>query len=168
MTANLHTDIAAGAAATAAVLNAPLGQLDAHINPTVVPASDVAGTNTTVTTAGTYYAPASYEVSFTPSYTGQVFLIAVDISHLYSGTAGTTTAIVRITDSVNATVVDYFGRAATSATTFSTAGQLHVTRAWTAGAGDVGVVRKAKVYVTHTVNASVVSCQYSSVQAISH
>jgi hypothetical protein len=41
-------------------------------------------------------------------------------------------------------------------------------RAWTAAAGDVGVARKAKLYVTHSVNGTNVHCLDWCVQAISH
>jgi hypothetical protein len=168
VTTNYHTDIAAGAAATAATLNAPLGQLDAQLNHDVSSYADTADGTTTVTTAGTFYAVTSYEVSFTPAYSGQVFTIAFVCGQFWPGTAGNTIANVRITDSASTTIVDYYlvgyNQAAGTGSYIGVSG----TRAWTAGAGDVGVVRKAKVYVTHGVNGTVVHMAYRSLQAISH
>lgn len=168
MSANHHTDISAGAAASAATINAPLGQLDAKLTHAVTEYADATNGTTTVTTNGTYYAVSSFEISFTPAYAGQVFLIAAVCGRIYPNTAGDTTWVVRIVDSTNTTIVDNFIRSATTHGTTSTYLAVSGTRAWTAGAGDVGVTRKAKVYVTHTVNGTVVNMAYKSLQAITH
>lgn len=168
MTTNYHTDIAAGAAASAATLNAPLGQLDAKLNLTVVEYANTGSTATTVTTAATWYAITAHEVSFTPAYTGQVFTIQLWVSDFWSTTAGTSQVMCRITDGAGTTVQDSFIRASNVATAAVDAPMISGTRSWTAGAGDVGVTRKAKLYVTHTVNAAVVNVQYLALQVVSH
>ena len=167
MTAYYHTDIAAGAAATAATINAPLGQLDAKLNHTVVEYLLAGSTATTVTTGSTYYAVASFEVSFIPAYTGQVFTCNFWCGLVYSGTAGNTLVNLRVVDAANATQTDFFYRSITDAVTL-TKGGCSVTKAWTAAAGDVGVTRKFKLYVSHTVNAASVTVSYGGVQAVSH
>jgi hypothetical protein len=166
---NHHTDVSAGAAATAATLNAPLGQLDAKLTHAVTEYASTADTSTTVTTANTFYAVASLEVSFTPAYTGQVFMIALVVGGAYAGTAGASTYNLRITDGASATIVDEFIKCKTDAATASTAANaISGVRAWTAGAGDVGVTRKAKMYVTHNVNAAAVHTWAVSLQAVTH
>ena len=167
MSSNLHTPIAANASAVNTSFNAPLGQLDAKINETVTEYSNGGATATTVTTASTYYAVSLHEVSFTPAYTGQVFEIVVNVADLW-GPAGTSYGMVRIVDGANATVTDGFMRASNVATAAADAPMISGTRSWTAGAGDVGVTRKAKLYVTHTVNAAVVNLQYMSLQVVTH
>jgi len=161
-----HTDIASGAGATAANLNAPLGQLDAALNPTY---SEYAGTppGTTVTAAGTFYAVAGAEVPFTPAYAGQVFQIGFASGMTFAGAAGATQLVLRITDGSNATVVDYFLVGRTSAATTSPASATCAgSRSWVAAAGDVGATRKAKLYATHSVNGTVVSCGSVVVSAL--
>lgn len=168
MTTNYHTDVANGAAANAATVNAPLGQIDAKLNPTVGSYSDTSDQSVTVTTAGTFYAMGGpIEVSFTPAFSGQVFEILFFSGVVYSNTAGRVLLNVRIVDGANATVLDQFIQgASTGATTSSSGVSVSGSRCWTAGAGDVGVTRKAKVYATHTVNGSVAHCSQNSLQAV--
>jgi hypothetical protein len=168
MTTHSHTAVTAGAAATAATINAPLAQLDAALNPTVAAFSAEADNSTTVTTASTYYAEdAPAEVAFTPAYAGQVFEISLVIGRLYAGTAGITTWNLRVTDGAGATVFDSLIKGQTHGVS-SDYGSAAGTRCWTAGAGDVGVARKAKVYLTHTVNATVVHTAYVSIDVVAH
>lgn len=168
MTTRKHTDISAGAAATAATINAPLGQLDAALNPTVLEFAAASDNSTTVTTAGTYYAEdAPAEVAFTPAFTGQVFMVAFACGRIYAGTAGTTTYDCRITDGAGASVVGSFIAGSTQAvsTAYANVGGV---RFWTAGAGDVGQTRKAKLYLAHTVNATVIHTAYTHIQVVAH
>lgn len=161
MSANYHTDVSAGAAATAATVNSPLGQLDAKINPTYVQATGNTEVSTTVTTASTYYACAGMEAVFTPAYTGQVFLFSAVLGTVYADTAGGTTIDFRLVDGANATVSGlYFVGHTNAATTFGASQTVAGSAYWTAGAGDVGVTRKLKVYATHSVNGSVVKVNY--------
>lgn len=166
MSTRHHTAIASGAAASAATINTPLGALDAAMTPDVTGYASSANIATTVTTAGTYYAVTGEEVSFTPAYDGQVFLVSAVMGYCYTGTAGTATYNLRITDGASATIVDAHIIGRSTATTSAAGACISGLRTWTAAAGDVGVTRKAKLYVTHTVNGSVVNVTQSSLQAI--
>lgn len=167
MSTNYHTAVAAGASATAATVESPIAQIDGHLNPTIAEYANTGDTSTTVTTAGTYYAVASHEVSFTPAFAGQVFEIALVLGLAYASAAGYATFVLRITDGSGTTVVDSFilGRTDAATTSASNRGNIAGTRSWTAGAGDLGVTRKAKLYCTHTVNGTAVHDQYASLQA---
>ncbi|MFN8631184.1 MAG: hypothetical protein U0838_12975 [Chloroflexota bacterium] len=168
MTTNYHTDVANGAAANAATVNAPLGQIDAKLNPTVGSYSDTSDQSVTVTTAGTFYAMGGpIEVSFTPAFSGQVFEILFFSGVVYSNTAGRVLLNVRIVDGANATVLDQFHPGRVDGRHDVVVWRVRLaSRCWTAGAGDVGVTRKAKVYATHTVNGSVAHCSQNSLQAV--
>lgn len=168
MTTSYHTDVAAGASATAGTFNAPLGQLDAHLNPTVASYASTNDTSTTVTTAGTYYAVAALEVSFTPAFTGQVFCITLVVGQFYASAAGNTIVNLRITDGAGTTVQDALvvgHHQASGASDYANAAGV---RYWTAAAGDVGNTRKAKAYVTHGVNGTAVHCTQTVLQAVAH
>ena len=169
MTTNYHTDVSAGASATAATVNAPIGQLDARINPTGSEYASWSNTATACAVAGTLYPVASHEVSFTPAFAGQMFAVEMVLGRTYPSAAGTTNWLLRITDGAGVTVLDNFASlflgqgAGTPAVLPACAA-----RRWTAGAGDVGATRKAKLYVSHTVNATTCNDQYSSIQVIAH
>ena len=167
MSTNLHTAIAHGAAATHDTINAPLAQLDAKINPTVAEYEDTSSAAQTVTTGGTFYAVTSFEVSFTPAYTGQVFTLHLIIGTAFSA-AGVIEVNMRVTDSGGTTVRDDLIRARASVGSSSDRVHFSGSRAWTAGAGDVGATRKAKVYMTHDVNGTSVTLGRKIVQAVSH
>jgi hypothetical protein len=168
VTANHHTDIAAGAAATAATINAPIGQLDAKLTHDATGYFNNGTTATTATTAGNWYAVSLNEVSFTPAYTGQTFICTVACGGLYSGTAGTSSLNTRITDSVNAVVSDFRLRGSSTATSSAGANSIGGAFVYTAGAGDVGVVRKLALYVTHSVNGASVTVAQVSLYVITH
>jgi hypothetical protein len=121
--------------------------------------------NTTITTAGTYYALTGAEVSFTPNYVGQRWLLA------YTGYASLNTTTIQycfvranITDSSN-TVLDTlgFGRA----DNFGQSGRgatVAVTKVWVA---DTTSARKFKLYGTaQTTNGLTLSLAYTQMTAI--
>jgi hypothetical protein len=121
--------------------------------------------NTTITTAGTYYALTGAEVSFTPNYVGQRWLLA------YTGYASLNTTTIQycfvranITDSSN-TVLDTlgFGRA----DNFGQSGRgatVAVTKVWVA---DTTSARKFKLYGTaQTTNGLTLSLSYTQMTAI--
>ena len=169
MSTNHHTAIAANASAVNTTYNTPLGALDAKLTHTVTQYVDETGVSTTITTNGTYYAVTGYEVSFTPAYSGQVFLVSFMAGLAYANTAGSTALNLRITDGANATVTDTFIFGRTAASTTSTAAQcVSGMRAFTAGAGDVGVTRKAKLYATHGVNGAIVSVNMGRILVVTH
>jgi hypothetical protein len=165
---NYFTPVSVGASAAAATVNAPIAQIDAHMNPTVVDSGvGVAAINTTVTTGGTFYPVTGFEASFTPAYTGQVFEVDAFSCRFSPNAAGSAQMLVRITDGASVTVLDNFIVAVSAAGSgvYATAG---ASKKWTAGAGDVGVTRKAKVYVTHVTNGTVVTCQNNVLQVTYH
>jgi hypothetical protein len=157
-----HTDVAAGASATAATVNSPLGQLDSHLNPYVAESTTAAAV--TVTTGGTYYASTGAEVSFTPGYVGHAVEVALVAGIVYANAAGYTTLNLRITDGSGTTIADNFIQGRNQAATAAAASGISGARFWVAGAGDVGQTRKAKLYLTHSVNGTVVTITSFSLQ----
>ena len=168
MTSNHYTAWIAGDNLDAATLNSKAGALDAAITGSAIEYAVSAGTNTTVTTATTYYAVSAYELSFTPTFNGQVFLISMVAGEVEGNAAGTCWVNGRITDGAGATIVNAFikGRHTTGAS--GEAGCISGVRTWTAGAGDVGNSRKIKVYVTHSVNGTVVTIGERSLTVATH
>lgn len=120
---------------------------------------------TTITTAGTYYALTNAEVSFTPAYVGQRFLITL------TGYASLNTTVIQyafvrsnIVDSSNVNIVDLgFSRA----DNFGTSGRgatVAFSKVWTA---DAAAARKYKLYGTvQTTNGLVLSLAYTQMQVI--
>lgn len=157
MSTNHHTDITTGAAATAATFNNPLAELDAAIDHSNDEYYDSGLTTTTITTHDVFYPVTGWEVAFVPAYSGQVFLVHYSIGNFYADLAGTFTARVHIVDGSSSYVYDTFlqGRQETTGTYeyHSVSGA----RLWTAAYGDVGVTRKAKLYVSHTTDGGKVT-----------
>ena len=121
--------------------------------------------STTITTAGTYYALTNAEVTFTPTFVGQRWLLA------YTGYASINTTTIQycfvranVTDTSN-TVLDTlgFGRA----DNFGTSGRgatVAVTKVWVA---DTTSARKFKLYGTvQTTNGLILSLAYTQMTAI--
>lgn len=119
---------------------------------------------TTITTAGTYYALTNAEVTFTPQYVGQRWLLA------YTGYASLNTTTIQycfvrsnVTDTSN-TVLDTlgFGRA----DNFGSSGRgatVAVTKVWVA---DTTSARKFKLYGTvQTTNGLTLSLAYTQMTA---
>lgn len=133
----------------------------------VVKSYDKGGSSdtTTITTAGTYYALTNAEVSFTPDYVGQRFLITL------TGYASLNTTVIQyafvrsnIVDASNVNIVDLgFSRA----DNFGTSGRgatVAFTKVWTA---DAAAARKYKLYGTvQTTNGLVLSLAYTQMQVI--
>lgn len=168
MATNHHTDIAAGAAATAATFNAPLGQLDAKLTHTNSEYSRTTDATTTVTTASTWYAVTSWEVSFTPAYSGQVFLVTYVVANFFADKACEWLGKISIVDGTNTNVVDEFMKGRHESTTTNYVHSISGARLWTAAAGDVGATRKAKLYVSATVNTTVVTTGDGHVSVSTH
>jgi len=169
VSANHHTDIATGAAASAATINAPMRQIDAKLTHAVLEYNNDSSTATTVTTSGTFYAVSGHEVSFTPAYTGQVFLVHLSLGYVYGSATGASDLNLRVVDGSNVTITDNFLRLRTDAATGAGASKaLSASRAFTAAAGDVGVTRKVKLYVTHSSNGTVVTDLYAHILVVTH
>jgi hypothetical protein len=115
---------------------------------------------TTITVAGTYYAVATAEVSFTPAYVGQRCLIALQ-GNPYADAAGTITYNLRVTDSSNGTITDTVIQARGKTGASNEYQNLGGLRIWTA---DAVAARKAKLYVTHTGTGAVVTHGIVTVQ----
>lgn len=120
---------------------------------------------TTITTAGTYYALTNAEVSFTPAYIGQRFLITLT-GYVSLNTTVIQYAFVRsnIVDSSNVNIVDLgFSRA----DNFGTSGRgatVAFTKVWTA---DAAAARKYKLYGTvQTTNGLVLSLAYTQMSVV--
>jgi hypothetical protein len=120
---------------------------------------------TTITTAGTYYALTNAEVSFTPTYVGQRFLVTMT-AYASLNTTTIQTAFVRsnIVDSSNVNIVDLgFSRA----DNFGSSGRgatVAFTKVWTA---DAVAARKYKLYGTaQTTNGLTLSLAYTQMQVI--
>lgn len=122
-------------------------------------------TSTTITTAGTYYALTSQEVSFTPAFVGQKFLVT------YSGYVSINTTTIQysfvrvdVTDSSN-TQVEQLGFA--RAENFGTSGRgqaVSFMDIWTA---DSTSARKIKLYGTNqTTNGLSLTTSYTSLNVI--
>lgn len=121
--------------------------------------------NTTITTAGTYYALTNAEVSFTPTFVGQRWLLA------YTGYASINTTTIQycfvranVTDTSN-TVLDTlgFGRADNLGQSGRGA-TVAVTKVWVA---DTTSARKFKLYGTvQTTNGLTLSLAYTQMTAI--
>jgi hypothetical protein len=122
-------------------------------------------TSTTITTAGTYYALTSQEVSFTPAFVGQKFLVT------YSGYVSINTTTIQysfvrvdVTDSSN-TQIEQLGF--TRADNFGTSGRgqaVSFTDIWTA---DSTSARKIKLYGTNqTTNGLSLTTSYTSINVI--
>lgn len=120
---------------------------------------------TTITTAGTYYAITGAEISFTPNYVGQRWLLA------YTGYASLNTTTIQycfvradVTDSSNTQLsvlgygrADNFGQSGRGAT-------VAVTKVWVA---DSTSARKFKLYGTaQTTNGLTLSLAYTQMTAI--
>lgn len=122
-------------------------------------------TTTTITTAGTYYALTSQEISFTPAFVGQKFLVT------YSGyvSLNTTTiqyAFVRVevNDSSNATIETLGFARAENFGTSARGQQVAFTDIWTA---DSTSARKIKLYgTTQTTNGLVLTTAYTQLNVI--
>ena len=97
-----------------------------------------------------------------------MFLISVVAGETSANAAGTSWVNARITDGAGATIVDAFikGRHTTGAS--GEGGCISGVRSWTAGAGDVGSSRKIKVYVTHSVNGTIVTIGERSLTVATH
>jgi hypothetical protein len=154
VTSDHYTAWVATDAVDATTFNAKFAELDAAITGD---ASEYAGgteQNTTVTTNGTWYAVASTEIAFTPAFTGQLFEVSLTLGSIRSDTTGLVSYKLRIVDGADATVDDSWIVLYNTLTAgdYASGGG---SRTWTAGAGDVGASRKAKLYTTHSVNASV-------------
>jgi len=121
--------------------------------------------STTITTAGTYYALTNAEVSFTPAYVGQRFLITL------TGYGSLNTTVIQylfvrsnIVDSSNVNIVDLgFSRA----DNFGTSGRgatVAFTKVWTA---DAAAARKYKLYGTvQTTNGLTLSLAYTQMSVV--
>jgi len=121
--------------------------------------------STTITTAGTYYALTSQEVSFTPAFVGQKFLVT------YSGYVSINTTTIQysfvrvdVTDSSN-TQIEQLGF--TRAENFGTSGRgqsVSFMDIWTA---DSTSARKIKLYGTNqTTNGLSLTTSYTSLNVI--
>jgi hypothetical protein len=122
-------------------------------------------TSTTITTAGTYYALTSQEVSFTPAFVGQKFLVT------YSGYVSINTTTIQytfvrvdVTDSSNTQVEQLgFARAENFGTT-SRGQSVSFMDIWTA---DSTSARKIKLYGTNqTTNGLSLTTSYTSLNVI--
>jgi hypothetical protein len=122
-------------------------------------------TSTTITTAGTYYALTSQEVSFTPAFVGQKFLVT------YSGYVSINTTTIQysfvrvdVTDSSNSQI-EQLGF--TRAENFGTSGRgqsVSFMDIWTA---DSTSARKIKLYGTNqTTNGLSLTTSYTSLNVI--
>ena len=122
-------------------------------------------TSTTITTAGTYYALTSQEVSFTPAFVGQKFLVT------YSGYVSINTTTIQysfvrvdVTDSSNTQIEQLgFARAENFGTT-SRGQSVSFMDIWTA---DSTSARKIKLYGTNqTTNGLSLTTSYTSLNVI--
>ena len=120
---------------------------------------------TTITTAGTYYALTNAEVSFTPDYVGQRFLITLT-GYASLNTTTIQYAFVR-SNIVNASNVNIVDLGFSRADNFGTSGRgstVAFTKVWTA---DAAAARKYKLYGTvQTTNGLVLSLAYTQMQVI--
>ncbi len=119
---------------------------------------------TTITTAGTYYALTAQEVSFTPAFVGQVWLL-IATTNLSHSSATAQYAIVRadLTDASNAqiAVMDYVRNDLGASTKF-VGGAAHLV--WTA---DRTTACKIKLYGTvQTTNGTTLSVAYTRLSAV--
>lgn len=168
MSTNHHTDIISGAPATAATFNDPLGELDTAITHTN---SEYYGTSIdtlTMTTSGTDYPFTSFEIAFTPAYSGQVFLVMWQAGNVRVDTAGTLTLWVSIVDGSNNYVFEGFlmGRDTIAAANDYTS--MSAVRAWTASSDDVGETRKAKVYARFDSDGAVLTLGRRFIGVVTH
>jgi hypothetical protein len=128
--------------------------------------NDAATNSVTVTTANTYYAigGSSCEISFTPDFVGQEFLITMT-GYAALNTATVQYAFVRVdvTDSSNNQVAILgYGRSETMA--LNRGGTVALTKTWTA---DSTSTRKIKLYGTaQTTNGLVLSLSYWQLNAM--
>jgi hypothetical protein len=147
---------------TALAISRPL-----YLTSYVVAEFDKGGSSdtTTITTAGTYYALTNAEVSFTPTYIGQRFLVTMT-AYASLNTTTIQYAFVRsnIVDSSNVSIAtlgfsrsDNFGTSGRGAT-------VAFTKVWTA---DAVAARKYKLYGTvQTTNGLTLSLAYTQMQVI--
>jgi hypothetical protein len=122
------------------------------------------GDSTVITTAGTYYALTNAEVTFTPQFVGQRWLVA------YTAYGSINTNIVqyalvnsRITNSSNTTIADIGFARFEATTTTSRSGTVAFTAVWVA---DAVAVRKFKLYGTvETTSGRSIGMSYTQMTA---
>jgi hypothetical protein len=124
-----------------------------------------ANSGTTITTAGTYYALTSQEVSFTPAFVGQKFLVT------YTGSTWINTTTIQysfirmdITDSSNNQISTLGFTRAENFGTSNKGMSVGITDIWTA---DSTSARKVKLYGTNqTTNGLVLVNAYTCINVV--
>lgn len=116
-----------------------------------------------VTTAGTYYAPTGLEVSFTPSFIGQRFLIVGSMIAHSGSVAGSISSELRVVDGSNTKLSVVAASRNRTYTNTDDWGSHAWSGLWTA---DAVATRKAKVYVTHPTNGTVVTTAFYTINVI--